>query len=436
MHNTSASASPSSIPSSLSLSSSSSSAEITQEILSCSVDVRNNITEEDRDMIFRLLRSRLDNRICFDCSSRNPTWLSLTYAIFLCLNCSGKHRRFGTHVSFVRSAEMDKFTRDQLIRMHIGGNGRARSYFREHGVVDGKHVEYFSKLAQKYKLLLDKEINAITNTSSNSLPEESQIENEKDKSFSTIQSNLLDMTNEDVESSKINSSSVYPVVSSFGYDEHTVNNTSKNNLTLNASNTMNVQNSKNNINSNTMGLNANNAYLSSLATSKSINVMKVKKLDFDFDFDRVDENNQFTYESLSSSPLSSSSLADHLTTANNTNLSVSSLPFSSFSSISQNVSSSVFSSNRFASAKAISSKQYFNDINRNENSSSLPSFFANTNKTSMSSDELFGKQNKSSFEENAAMKLESFKASAQQGISAIAAASSEVVARARYWLNS
>ncbi|KAL8428897.1 hypothetical protein ACSSS7_006905 [Eimeria intestinalis] len=64
------------------------------------VDEKRYVLEADRDEIFRRLRK--DNRMCFDCSSRNPTWISLTHAIYVCLTCSGKHRRLGTHLSFVR----------------------------------------------------------------------------------------------------------------------------------------------------------------------------------------------------------------------------------------------------------------------------------------------------------------------------------------------
>lgn len=71
-------------------------------ILGLPVDAQGYAKEAERDAVFRRLRSRLENRQCIDCHNRNPTWLSVTYGVFVCLTCSGTHRRMGTHISFVR----------------------------------------------------------------------------------------------------------------------------------------------------------------------------------------------------------------------------------------------------------------------------------------------------------------------------------------------
>lgn len=60
----------------------------------------------------------------------------------------------GTHVSFVRSIDMDKFTVEQLARMTSGGNKRAKIYFDSKGIPRNSHG-YSSKAAAIYKLLLD-----------------------------------------------------------------------------------------------------------------------------------------------------------------------------------------------------------------------------------------------------------------------------------------
>jgi hypothetical protein len=61
---------------------------------------------------------------CFECKSKNASWVSLNNAIYLCINCAGVHRGFGVGVSKVKSLEFDFFTPEQLQLLNRGGNKR------------------------------------------------------------------------------------------------------------------------------------------------------------------------------------------------------------------------------------------------------------------------------------------------------------------------
>lgn len=124
------------------------------------VDEKGQLPDDFRNGVMRKLRSKSDARSCFECNERNPTWCSVSFGVYLCLHCSGEHRRKGVHISYVRSVEMDKFYPDQLVQMACGGNSKAWSFFQSCGMGklsdSGRTVDYSSKMAVKYKADLDK----------------------------------------------------------------------------------------------------------------------------------------------------------------------------------------------------------------------------------------------------------------------------------------
>ncbi|KAJ0165793.1 Uncharacterized protein CTA2_9978, partial [Colletotrichum tanaceti] len=95
------------------------------------------------------------NKVCADCKkNKHPRWASWNLGVFICIRCSGIHRGMGTHISRVKSVDLDSWTDEQLRSILSWGNARANKYW-EAKLASG-HVPSESKIENfirtKYEL--------------------------------------------------------------------------------------------------------------------------------------------------------------------------------------------------------------------------------------------------------------------------------------------
>uniref|UniRef100_A0AAY5L9W1 Arf-GAP with GTPase, ANK repeat and PH domain-containing protein 3 n=1 Tax=Esox lucius TaxID=8010 RepID=A0AAY5L9W1_ESOLU len=81
------------------------------------------------------IRNVRGNSFCVDCDAANPDWASLNLGALMCIECSGIHRNLGTHLSRVRSLDLDDWPVELCMVMVAVGNALANSVWE--GALEG-----------------------------------------------------------------------------------------------------------------------------------------------------------------------------------------------------------------------------------------------------------------------------------------------------------
>ncbi|XP_018015153.1 centaurin-gamma-1A isoform X2 [Hyalella azteca] len=68
---------------------------------------KNNESGRDPQAV-HIIKTRVPgNNLCADCDAPNPEWASINLGMLVCIECSGIHRNLGSHISKVRSLDLD-----------------------------------------------------------------------------------------------------------------------------------------------------------------------------------------------------------------------------------------------------------------------------------------------------------------------------------------
>ncbi|RXM30013.1 Arf-GAP with GTPase, ANK repeat and PH domain-containing protein 1 [Acipenser ruthenus] len=88
---------------------------------------KSRLTSQTEAIALQSIRNLRGNAHCVDCEAQNPDWASLNLGALICIECSGIHRNLGTHLSRVRSLDLDEWPLELIKVMSSIGNELANS---------------------------------------------------------------------------------------------------------------------------------------------------------------------------------------------------------------------------------------------------------------------------------------------------------------------
>ena len=135
-----------------------------------------NVDDKIRDEVMSNILAKPENQVCFDCGSKAPNWSSPYLGIVICYECAAKHRSYGTHISFVRSCDLDKWNRKQLKSLELTGNSYTKLRFNDLGIpLIGGNYDYNNSMVLKVRQEIAEKVKE------NLKPDDYKIKEEKNK---------------------------------------------------------------------------------------------------------------------------------------------------------------------------------------------------------------------------------------------------------------
>ncbi|KAJ9100614.1 hypothetical protein QFC21_003658 [Naganishia friedmannii] len=93
-------------------------------------------------VLLRKIANQPGNQTCSDCGhpikgETSQRWATISIhnnpqVMFLCIRCAGVHRSFGTHISKVRSPDLDKWSDEAILTARAWGNARGNQIWERH----------------------------------------------------------------------------------------------------------------------------------------------------------------------------------------------------------------------------------------------------------------------------------------------------------------
>ena len=92
-------------------------------------EILHSLVEKEHVSLDHVRLGVAGNTECADCGMADPDWASINLGILVCIECSGVHRNLGSHISKVRSLDLDSWSAINVKTLENIGNTKANAYW-------------------------------------------------------------------------------------------------------------------------------------------------------------------------------------------------------------------------------------------------------------------------------------------------------------------